>query len=220
MKTSALFVALALCFSLADMAMAQDKVSEKPEEVLDKTIQKVLSIVTNPDYSVPEKKPALREEVRSIIMSIVDMERLSSLVLANYKSKFSDEQFREFSDCFAKILFSIYIGNLDGCTDQKVVIEGVDELSPGRVRVKTNTLSETDAQKMPAEYSMTKRNSDGQWAVYDVRLEGMSFVSNYRSQFREILLKKTPAQLIEQMRRKVEDLQNTAPLTKIDEKLF
>ncbi len=55
---------------------------------------------------------------------------------------------------------------------------------------------------IPVVYSMLKRNDV--WRVYDVKIEGVSLIRNYRTQFSHILAKDSPAQLIERLQRKIE----------------
>jgi phospholipid transport system substrate-binding protein len=77
------------------------------------------------------------------------------------------------------------------------------KISGKKALVKTMILRE--AMEIPVNYSMLKRNN--QWKVYDVNIEGMSLIKNYRSEFRRFLRKKSSAQLIELLKKKIEDQQ-------------
>jgi phospholipid transport system substrate-binding protein len=63
------------------------------------------------------------------------------------------------------------------------------------------------AQEIPVDLRMIKRK--GQWKVYDIQVLGISAVRNYRAQFRSLLSKETPAQVIERMKMKTEQLEKT-----------
>lgn len=190
-----------------------------PEYRISSVVNRVLEIIRAPEFKNGECKIEGRRKVRDIMVDLIDIDRVSMLVLANYKRDFSDEQFNEFGELFTSILFSTYIAHLDDYTDQTVEIAEVEDMGKGRVRIKTLTKSEVRSD-IPVDYSMMKRVSDGKWSVYDVRVEGMSFVANYRSQFREFLVKKSPAELLEKMQEKAKHLGEDLEQRKIDEKLF
>ena len=146
----------------------------------------------------------MREKIRSMLLETVDIKTVSVLTLANYRSKFSNEQFEKFSELFSRLLFSTYITHLEKYSDEKVLITGTESLSDTRIVVKTNTVSST--KQIPIEFSFLKEGQ--KWLLYDVHIEGVSLVRNYRSQFREILLNKSADQFLERLRSKVDENEN------------
>ena len=70
------------------------------------------------------------------------------------------------------------------------------------------------------EYSFRFDENKNKWSVYDVWIKGISFVSNYRSQFGELLLKRSPQELLEMMREKISNLKDKNTQLRIDDKLF
>ena len=87
---------------------------------------------------------------------------------------------------------------------EKIAYLGEKRKSQTKSRVETKIIRET--MEIPVNYSM--RLKDGIWKVYDVNIEGVGLVKNYRIQFDKILLKKPPAELIEQVREKVQNLKS------------
>jgi phospholipid transport system substrate-binding protein len=166
------------------------------------TIVKVLRILKKEDYRDEAKRPPLREKIRLTILKNVDMDRVCILVLASGRPKFSDAEFKQFQDTFSRLLFSTYITHMEKYSGEKVLIQSTQEAegSQSRVRVVTKTVSPTDNKEIPIEYSLLK--SGEVWKLYDVRIEGMSLVQNYRTQFQEILSKNTPAELIKRVEEK------------------
>jgi len=163
------------------------------------TIVKVLRILKKDDYRDETKRPPLREKIRLTILKNVDMDRVCNLVLASGRPKFSDAEFKQFQDAFSRLLFSTYITHMEKYSGEKVVIQGAlgADGSDLRVRIATKTVSPSDNKEIPIEYSLLK--SGETWKLYDVRIEGMSLVQNYRTQFQEILSKNTPAELIQRV---------------------
>ena len=76
-------------------------------------------------------------------------------------------------------------------------------LTESKALVKTRVLRE--GLEIPVNYSML--NKDGAWLVYDVNIEGVSLVKNYRSQFSAILMKSSPAELIRMLKKKVDEME-------------
>ena len=83
---------------------------------------------------------------------------------------------------------------------EKIVYLSQNIASGSKARVKTKIVSTN--MDIPVNYNMIKRN--GSWKVYDVNIEGVSLIKNYRSQFNQILSKDSPTYLIERLKRKIE----------------
>ena len=102
---------------------------------------------------------------------------------------------------FAQFLGNTYIDKIQGeYHNERIVYLGQDFYSDVYAEVKTHIVRET--LEIPVDYRMFK-NKDGIWKVYDIIVEGVSLVKNYRTQFASILRTKKPAQLIEQLNEKL-----------------
>ncbi|HNY27887.1 MAG TPA: ABC transporter substrate-binding protein [Candidatus Sumerlaeota bacterium] len=163
------------------------------------TIVKVLRILKKDDYRDETKRPPLREKIRLTILKNVDMNRVCDLVLAANRKSFQEAEYKQFQEAFSRLLFSTYITHMEKYSGEKVIIQGAQEATGSELRVKvvTKTVSPSDNKEIPIEYSLLK--SGETWKLYDVRIEGMSLVQNYRTQFQEILSKGTPAELIKRV---------------------
>ena len=84
-------------------------------------------------------------------------------------------------------------------THEKIEFGKETELKKGRVEVESYIIT-LDNTKVPLFYRMSNRT--GQWRVYDVVIEGVSMIKNYRGQFRQILSKKKPEDLLQTLREK------------------
>jgi phospholipid transport system substrate-binding protein len=102
-----------------------------------------------------------------------------------------------FTDVFTTKLGNSYLNKIQGnFNNEKVEFLSQEMLSATKARVKTKIIREVDS--IPVDYSV--RPVDGAWRIYDVVIEGVSLVANYRSQFNDILSKDSPAVLIERVR--------------------
>jgi phospholipid transport system substrate-binding protein len=151
----------------------------------------------------PEFKQKTRDEkiagIREIINEIFDWTELSKRTLGRNWEKFDDTQKAEFTDLFSRLLEGVYADRLLAYSDEKVVFEKETEMKPGKVEVASH-IRTADGKKIPLNYRLTEK--DGKWRVYDVVIEGISMVKNYRGQFKEILSKKKPEDLIETLKKK------------------
>ena len=205
--------ALSLAAAAADKPLAKpedtalnEKEPKKPEEVVDVAVQKVLAILADPRYREEAKKAERRGKIREILLGVVDMPTVGELTLARHKKDFSKEQFDEFIDLFSRLLFSTYISHLEKYSGEKVVTLRVRDMGTrsSRVqRVEVQTEAVSDTKKIPINYRMITKG--GHWKLYDVYVEGVSLVLNYRTQFGEILRTKPAAELLKRMAEKVRE---------------
>jgi phospholipid transport system substrate-binding protein len=129
-----------------------------------------------------------RDERRAKIMSLIkggfDFREMSKRILGKTWRQINDRERDRFTELMTKLLENVYIGKLEGYSGQ--AIEFVAEIvKDGRAQV--TTLVENNNEKIPVHYIMNK--ADSGWVVYDINIEGVSLVSNYREQFKSILRK-------------------------------
>lgn len=171
----------------------------EPAEIVDVTTAKVIKILEDPEFKQDEHKKELREKVRKILVEQVDMNTVSTLTLARYRNKFSDAQFKKFMETFERLLFATYIKHLEKYTNERIVVLETEKKTPTRAEVKTKTV--TDTRDIPVDFSFIKLGK--LWKLYDVQIEGVSLIRNYRSQFREILINSTAEELLKRLADKV-----------------
>ena len=153
------------------------------------------------------KEPAFKElsrgaklaEVRKVINEVFDYNELSRRTLGRDWKKFKPEQQTEFVDLFSKLLENVYADRILAYTHEKIEFGKETELKKGRMEVESYIVT-LDKTKVPLFYRMSNRT--GQWRVYDVVIEGVSMIKNYRGQFRQILSKKKPEDLLQTLREK------------------
>ena len=122
-----------------------------------------------------------------------DFTELSKRSLAQNWVKFNPDQQKEFIRLYKSLLEETYSDKVSSYTDEKIVIKRDVNLSEKTVEVQTTVITKTS--EVPIDYRLMEKNGD--WKVYDVVIEGVSLVGNYRTQFREILASKTPEALLE-----------------------
>lgn len=163
------------------------------------TVDRVLAYLSKPDYDEPGKPAYYRQKVRDAMVQAVNMDLVGQLTLSRYYRKFEQEEFEDFKTAFSELLFGNYIEHLEKYTDEKFIIDGVKELTDTKAQVHTRTVTRT--KEIPIDFSMAL--IDSQWYIYDLRIEGISLVKNFRTQFRDILMRGTPRELIDKIKDKV-----------------
>ncbi len=170
-----------------------------PKETIETGVNKLLATLSDPAF----KAKAIDEQVAQIgevIDTIFDFKELSRRTLGREWKKMTAEQQKEFVQLFRKLLQGVYADRLLAYSDQKIIFDKETMLKKGRAEVQTY-LQTSDGKKIPLFYRLTDKS--GSWKVYDVIIEGVSMVKNYRTQFRQILAKDSPDKLLEILRDKV-----------------
>ena len=171
------------------------------KETVQGQIDRMLAKMQTPEFKGLERDAKLTE-ISAIINQVFDYQELSRRTLGREWKKFSPDQQKEFVTLFEKLLEGIYADRILAYTHEKIEFGKETELKKGRMEVESY-INTTDNKKVPLFYRMT--NKSGQWRVYDVVIEGISMVKNYRGQFREILSKKKPEDLLQTLREKTKE---------------
>jgi phospholipid transport system substrate-binding protein len=161
-------------------------------------VNSVLEVLRDPSLKGESKKKLRQDRIRNISEKMFDFTELSRRTLAQNWKEFNDSQKRDFIELYKTVLESAYIDKIMSYTDEKVVFQKETALTDKTSEVQTAVM--TRKAEIPINYRVI-RTDDG-WRVYDVVVEGVSLVNNYRSQFREILINKTPDDLLEILRKK------------------
>ena len=169
----------------------------EPLAAVQAEVNKVLDVLRDKTLSTEAKK----EKLRDLYSEMFDEVELARRTLgANWK-KLNPAQQEEFVRLYRQVLEKAYINKILSYTDQKIVFSRASMLSDNLAEVQTKII--TSSQEIPLNYRVFLK--DGTWKVYDVVIENVSLILNYRSQFESILAKNTPEQMLETLRKKVQE---------------
>ena len=138
-------------------------------------------------------------KLEAMYKQMFDEVELSMRSLGGNWKKLSPAQQQEFIQLYRQILEKAYIDQILSYTNEKIGYSKENMLSNNKAEVQTKVI--TSSKEIPIFYRVILK--DGTWKVYDVVVENVSLVQNYRSQFNSILAKNTPDQLLEILRKKV-----------------
>ena len=170
-----------------------------PKETVEGGVNKVIATLGDPAFKAKAKDDQIAQ-IGEEIDSIFDFKELSRRTLGRNWKKMKPEQQKEFVQLFKKLLQGVYADRLLAYSDQKIIFDKETMLKKGRAEVQS-FLQTSDGTKIPLFYRLT--NKSGSWKVYDVIIEGVSMVKNYRTQFREVLSNGGPDKLLKVLRDKV-----------------
>lgn len=174
--------------------------ADEPLTVLKGEIDKVFNILNDETYKDESNKEEQHNRLWNIIKGIFDFKIMSRYTLARNWRDFTPEEQQEFAEVFGRFLGNNYLNKIQsGFSGQEVEYLGDEMVSDGKAVVKTNIIKNN--VKTPVNYNMRLNNNT--WKIYDVKIEGVSLLKNYRSQFGSILLKDKPGQLIESIKAKI-----------------
>ena len=191
-------VILAMLFTLLAARPAGAEMV-KPMDALREPLDTALKILQDPRYRAGSEKEAQKEKLWEIIRRVFDFEGITERAVGRNWSRFSPEQKKQFTDVFTTLLGNSYLNKIQGnFHNEKVEFLSQEMLTEAKARVKTKIIRQVDS--IPVDYSV--RPIAGAWRIYDVNIDGVSLVQNYRSQFDQILSKDPPDVLIERVRSK------------------
>ena len=173
--------------------------TETPVQELRTRIDRAVQILADPAFKGPSKVTERRARVRKIADEIFDFGEMSKRALGVHWQQLQPGDRERFVRTFADLLDRAYFEKIDSYNGEKVQylapkIEGDQATVQTRVTTDKGT-------EIPVDYRMHR--DQGRWVVYDVIIEGVSMVSNYRAQFDRIIRTSSPAELIKRMEAQV-----------------
>lgn len=189
-----------LMFVLLVLGITAPGVAGEPTEKIRQTTDKILSIVSSPALRDPSKAQERRKLIRSAVDERFGWDEMARRSLATHWAKRTDEERKEFVRLFADLLERTYMKKVEDYSGEKVLYgEETKDGDHARVKVRIVTKKNKD---IAVEYRLKKEGND--WLIYDVSIEGVSLVNNYRTQFNSIILQSSYENLLKRLKDKVE----------------
>ncbi|MEN8180599.1 MAG: ABC transporter substrate-binding protein [Pseudomonadota bacterium] len=192
------FVLVLLLLSYSAWGLA----SISPSMRIKQTVDEVLTVLSSPELDRDKR----RDMVRIIVRPRFDYRAMSQIILAKNWKKASTEQQDRFIYLFRDLLEHTYFSAMDKYTGERIRM-GREKLNGKRAVVQTYIA--TSSKEVPVNYNMRLKNDD--WYAYDVSIDGVSLVSNYRTSFRNLVREKGMDGLLLELEKKVDSLK-TKPL--------
>ncbi|MCL4501607.1 MAG: ABC transporter substrate-binding protein [Deltaproteobacteria bacterium] len=172
-----------------------------PAEVTKQVIDKALDILNDPNLAGPALKNRRFSKVKQLVDQHFDYREMAKRSLGPTWNKISSSQKDEFVRLFAELLEASYADKIDRYA-KRVRIDYTGQTQDGNyAEVRTVVVRPND--RIPISYRLL--NEAGTWKVYDVSIEGVSLVGNYRTQFGRIISESSYEDLVKRLRTKVSE---------------
>jgi phospholipid transport system substrate-binding protein len=174
-----------------------------PTDQLKGGIDRVLVILQDPALKDPGKADERRQKIRAVANEVFDWQETGKRALARHWQGRSPQEREEFSKLFADLLERSYVGKIEAYSGEKILY-GEETLDGDQATVRTKLQTKSGTQ-VPIDYHMQK--VEERWRVYDVKIENVGLVANYRSQFNRIIQQSGYPDLLQRLKTKQEELQ-------------
>lgn len=180
-------------FPLLWLLLMPAQAGESPMEVVRTTSEEVFNELRgNRELS----REQLNRLIERVILPRVDFEAFSRLTLARHWRQASDEQRQAFTREFRELLIRTYAASLSEYSGEKIEYIKERQAEDGRALVNTRIVR-PDGPAIPVDYRL--RLNDDKWQVYDIVIDGVSLIINYRSSFQQTIRQQGLDALIQQM---------------------
>jgi len=193
-----IFCMAALCMLLGTVEARAGKITDDMRSV----VERLVNVLTDPTYAAGNKKQERDRLLHAIASERFDWEEMARRCIGVRWRDLNDQQRKEFTEVFVDFLERTYLSKIDlflqktkdfsarNITYDKETVEGSYAMIESTIRIQD--------QSLPLAYKMIQKK--GLWMVYDVVIEGVGLVANYRSQFNEILARESFDSLIKRLR--------------------
>jgi phospholipid transport system substrate-binding protein len=178
-----------------------------PTDQLKTQIDRVIKVLETVENKKDTKVQERRAAVRKIANEIFDFGETAQRSLARHWTSRTPAEREEFVRLFADLLERSYISRIELYGGEKITYVG--ETIDGDQAVVRTKLVTKQGTEIPVEYRMHLR--DGKWLVYDVVIEGVSLIANYRAQFNKIITTSSYEELVKKMKTRQEEFQQDEP---------
>jgi phospholipid transport system substrate-binding protein len=197
-RIAAGLLGVAICFGGPAIGAA---LAGGPTEAMKSMIDEVLRILHDKELKQPERTEERRRQLHKTVGDRFDFKEMSRRALGAQWAKLSEQEQQEFTNLFRSLLMNSYTDKVEAYSGEGVVYVN-ERIEKDYAEVRTKLLS--GKTELPLDYRLINRGAD--WQAYDVVVDGVSLVSNYRGQFTKIIQTSSYADLVEQLRKKSDKL--------------
>jgi phospholipid transport system substrate-binding protein len=180
-----------------------------PTEQVRAKADKVLKILNDP--ALKNNKEKRRDMVTKIVEEMIDWQEVGKRALAIHWKKRTPEERKEFVNLFRDLLKRTYSDKLDLYAGEEIIYDS-EKIDGNRALVKTRMINKKKGSDASVDYRLIKK--DERWLGYDLVIEGISAVNNYRVQFNEVITSSSYENLIKKMKNREFKLKESSKGTK------
>jgi phospholipid transport system substrate-binding protein len=199
-RVVAALAAVSIVAALASSIVRAD--TNDPSTVAKTLVNRALSVLGNQQMPVREKQ----ERLRGVVESSFDFTEMSRSALGTHWRDLSPDQQRDFTRVFTQFIEDSYLSKVSDYRGQTVTFTKVIQLAPGYTQVNSKINQTNGDAPVAVDYRL--KYEGGQWKIYDVTVEAISIIANYRNQFNRVINDKGFPTLMADLRAKSSQLAN------------
>ena len=189
---------------LSQLVVSADVRAGAPTDQVRQTADQVLTLLRNPQFKGADKETQRRERLREIIGNRFNFEEMAKRSLGASWRRVSAEDQKRFVELFTDLLEKSYADQIESYNGEKIVY-GRENIAQDQAEVDTKVINKK-GQEFTVNYKL--QSNQGDWKVYDVLIDSVSLVNNYRSQFNRILAKSSFDDLLKKLEAKSPEIKD------------
>ena len=186
----------------ATMVASRDAWAGAPTEQLRTQIERAIKVLEDPEFAKESRMPERRVAIRRIANEIFDFTETTRRSLGPHWQARTPQEREEITRLFADLLERSYIGKIEMYSGEKIQFIG-DSVDGDQANVRTRLVTKQGTE-VPVDYRMHKVGD--RWLTYDVSIEGVSLVANYRTQFNSVIRTGSYDELVKKMRARIDEM--------------
>ncbi len=161
-------------------------------------VDRVLQLVQDPELRKPANAEKRRAQIREVARGLFDFEEMAKRALARHWAQRSPVERTRFTELFAELLESSYVGKIEAYDGEKIIYPP-EQADGDTVTVRSKLVTKRGTE-IPIDYRLPKGGDRAR--VYDVAIQGVSLVANYRTQFNKVITQSSYGELVKKMEQK------------------
>jgi phospholipid transport system substrate-binding protein len=176
----------------------------EPLDKIRETVEEVLSILGDETLQAPERRELRRGKLRQAVQQRFGFEEMARRALGRHWRDLSADQRQEFVALFSDLLERSYVGRIEGTGAGSQVAYARETIADDGFASVLTVITNRLGSQVEVEYRLLRRDGTTPWEVYEIVIEGVSLINNYRTQFNNIVHRTSYEGLVKQLRLKQE----------------
>ena len=177
----------------------------EPQDKIRVTVDDVMDIIANKSLDAQQR----RAQIRQVVLKRFGFDEMAQRSLGQHWRTLTPQQQKEFVELFTDLLERSYINRIEGYSGGRQGVRYTKEDISGDKAIVDTEIVSGRGEPAAVEYHLLHKDND--WKAYDIIIEGVSLVNNYRTQFNTVIMKDSYAGLVKQMRMKLEQENAASP---------
>jgi phospholipid transport system substrate-binding protein len=167
-----------------------------PTDQLKASVQQIIKVLEDPALRAEARSQERRAAIRKEAEGVFDFTETAKRALGRHWQGLAEKDRQEFTSLFTDLIERAYISKIERYSGERIAYAG-EAMDGGLATVRTRFVTKQGTE-VPVDYRMQQRGD--RWLVYDVSVEGVSLINNYRTQFDKIIQTSSYAELVRKMK--------------------